>query len=556
VRPGQSLLDAIRAELRALLSKLETYLGQDNNADLQLRVEKLDQASKAGALLQHLDRVITTHGLVEYRTPMATIIDRLESRMFEIAVFGRVSTGKSSLLNYLLEVNYLPVGVTPVTAVPTRITCGLPPQVGIEFADHPPKIVGFSELQEFATEQGNPNNSKHVMRIQVQLCSPRLKDGITFVDTPGLGSLALRGSAETLAYLPRCDLGILLVEASAGLATEDLAVIDALYSTGSGAMVLISKADLFTDAERARLVEYVARQVQHEIQILPPIFPISVVGNSSILCDRWYIEHLQPILETHHQLAARTTDRKIAVLRATVVATLERRLVTFGKSSLNNHPQAEMFLDGFRDVQTVLERALAKSFETEQAISGQTEEILNATRDELARQWRQGSPASANDILVAKLTELLAEPTSRMKDHYDQSRAEALEALNSAERIAAARDPTELPQARGMPPLDPAGLAKKLDIKRPPLVPILPMPVLKCHLDGQLRAQISSELNDFLNFYAKQLRHWLRESVGDLKQKFESAADMYRVELRGWEKPMPEDAGQMAADLERLKSST
>jgi hypothetical protein len=44
-----------------------------------------------------------------------------QAKSFEIALFGRVSSGKSSLLNAVLETNLLPIGVTPVTAVPTRI---------------------------------------------------------------------------------------------------------------------------------------------------------------------------------------------------------------------------------------------------------------------------------------------------------------------------------------------------------------------------------------------------------------------------------------------------
>jgi hypothetical protein len=60
----------------------------------------------------------------------------------------------------------------------------------------------ISQLQEFVAEQLNHGNEKHVTRIVVQLPSSRLREGIAFVDTPGLGSLATRGAAETLAYLP------------------------------------------------------------------------------------------------------------------------------------------------------------------------------------------------------------------------------------------------------------------------------------------------------------------------------------------------------------------
>lgn len=99
-----------------------------------------------------------------------------------------MSSGKSSLLNYL-QANYLPVDVAPVTAVPTRISYGPHPQIRIEFADGPPLSVQFSELWDFATERGNPNNAKHVTRIQIKLPSPKLSEGIIFVDTPGLGTL-------------------------------------------------------------------------------------------------------------------------------------------------------------------------------------------------------------------------------------------------------------------------------------------------------------------------------------------------------------------------------
>ena len=49
-------------------------------------------------------------------------------------------------------------------------------------------------------------------RIVVELPSRGCRDGVVLVDTPGLGSLATSGAAETLAYLPRCDLGVVLID--------------------------------------------------------------------------------------------------------------------------------------------------------------------------------------------------------------------------------------------------------------------------------------------------------------------------------------------------------
>ena len=44
-------------------------------------------------------RIVNIHGFVEFRPTLTMIVDRLEAKSFEIAVFGRVSSGKSLLLN-------------------------------------------------------------------------------------------------------------------------------------------------------------------------------------------------------------------------------------------------------------------------------------------------------------------------------------------------------------------------------------------------------------------------------------------------------------------------
>jgi hypothetical protein len=210
-------LDRIRAELDGLVAKLRTYLGRGAGGDLQQRLQQLGKTSDEIRLLSEIERIVTAHGLVEFRGTLGMLLDRMESAAFEVGVFGRVSSGKSSLLNYILQTDVLPIGVTPVTAIPTRISHGPVAETGIEFAEAQPQIIPLSELPEFATEQKNPGNKKHVTRIFVKLPSDRLAEGVTFVDTPGLGSLAVAGAEETIAYLPRCDLGIVLIDASAVL---------------------------------------------------------------------------------------------------------------------------------------------------------------------------------------------------------------------------------------------------------------------------------------------------------------------------------------------------
>ena len=136
-----------------------------------------------------------------------------------------MSCGKSSFLNYLAGMDALPVGVTPVTAVPTRLAYGDAPLVIVSFAETQSRSIGLEQLREYVSEEGNPGNAKHVTGVLVKLPSPRLREGIVFMDTPGVGSLATGGAAETIAYLPRCDLGLLLIDGASTPNQEDLALL-------------------------------------------------------------------------------------------------------------------------------------------------------------------------------------------------------------------------------------------------------------------------------------------------------------------------------------------
>lgn len=129
----------------------------------------------------------------------------------------------------------------PITTVPARIVHSSALRLTVSCADRKPERIEISRLPEFVSEEFNPGNGKRVTRIVVELPSSRLRDGITPVDTPGLGSLATAGAAETLAYLPRCDLGVVLIDAGSTLTTEDLATLRNLYEAAIPARVLSPK---------------------------------------------------------------------------------------------------------------------------------------------------------------------------------------------------------------------------------------------------------------------------------------------------------------------------
>jgi hypothetical protein len=231
-----------------------------------------------------------------------------------------------SLLNHILGTEVLPVGVTPVTAIPTRVIFGPEPAIDVSFAIGRQERLGIERLPEFVTEQQNKGNDKQVTRIVVEFPSRRLEDGIVFVDTPGLGSLATAGAAETLAYLPRCDLGVLLVDSASTLTEDDVGTIRMLLEVGIPASILLSKADLIEPEDRERAVAYTKEKIRERLGVGLPVIPVSVAPSDAILLDLWFDAEIAPVYARHRELARQSIRRKIGLLRESVASALRMAL--------------------------------------------------------------------------------------------------------------------------------------------------------------------------------------------------------------------------------------
>ena len=530
----EQTLNKIVADLNLILNRLGAYLAQGLDADLQARLQRLEQTKHEVKLLRELERIITAHGLVEFRAMLALLLDRLETNAFEIGVFGRVSSGKSSLLNHLLGGEYLPVGVTPVTAVPTRISFGSQPQTTIQSAESKPQVVELSRLAEFSTEQQNPGNARHVTRIYVQVPAARLREGVTFVDTPGLGSLATSGAEETIAYLPRCDLGIVLVDAGAALAHEDLAIVQALYQSGAAAMVLVSKADLLTPTDRARTMEYIRRQLLSEAKLDLPVNLVSVVGADARLCDDWFEHELRPLLESHQETAAASLKRKIGGLREAVERTLEVRMESARSPMASpSSEQSKQANEELRNAHAILETAQRAGHEIPDEIRSLVESIIEAAAEDIAVAWTKADGKSMNpaNIFSASLSRVVAAQGVKCQDSLVKIRQELAQTLELAHRTSSAtREPEELPKASGLPLVDPVSVCHALVLKRP-LLAIFGKAVLQNYLRRRLRAQLAGGLPDFLDLAGKALHQWYQNKLGELAEAFGADAGIYRAQF-------------------------
>jgi len=527
-------LDKIVAELNAVLNRLKAYLAQGTDADLQARLQRLEQTNDEVKLLGELERIITAHGLVEFRAALVLLLERLESTSFEIGVFGRVSSGKSSLLNHLLEQNVLPVGVTPVTAVPTRIGFGSQPQATIEFAEGKQQTIELSRLAEFSTEQQNPGNAKHVTRIHVLVPAKRLREGVTFVDTPGLGSLATTGAEETVAYLPKCDLGVVLLDAGSALSHEDLGVVQSLYRAGARAIVLISKADLLGLPDRQRMMDYVHQHLLSEVNLDLPVHLVSVIGPEAQLCEEWFENELKVLLESHREATATSLKRKIGLLRETVVDALRVRLdAARGPKTAPKTSDVKQAAEALRSASAILESAEKEG----RTLGYNTRELaasaLQVAATDIASAWLNGANPSSDtaEIFSASLNRFLAQVSAIFVQSVEEVRGRLTATLEQAHGASGSRrgPPEELPKAAGLPIMDSSPLGARLMLRKPRLLSLLGQRALRRFAESKMSGQLADSLSEFFNLAGKRLEQWHNDALAELRNAFDARAGVYHA---------------------------
>jgi GTP-binding protein EngB required for normal cell division len=246
-------------------------------------------------------------GVTEVADLAAETAGRLKTLRLEVAVVGEFKRGKSSLINALIGREVLPVGVLPLTAVPTVLEQGEDGLV-VEFADGRQEQHPLRQVARFVTEEANPGNRLGVARVTVRLHTPLLDAGVRLVDTPGVGSVHEHNTRSTDAYLPSLDAAVLVTSADPPISRAERAFLQRVLGHAVRLFVVLNKADYLAAGDLDRTVAFTEAVVR---QVLPdwpgPVYPLSArpgVGNPDGL--RRFGDELARFL--HEERAAVVTD--------------------------------------------------------------------------------------------------------------------------------------------------------------------------------------------------------------------------------------------------------
>ena len=192
-----------------------------------------------------------------------------------VAVLGRFKAGKSSFLNHFLGRSFLPVGVVPVTSVVTKIRYGVHEEARVHHQDGRDPEVPLDGISRYISEKTNPENTREVVLITVELPELRRFRGLQFVDTPGLDSALSHNTQAALAWLPHAGLALVAVSVDPPLSQRDIDLLKSLYQYTPKVAVLLTKADLLGEQELQEVTEYVRAQLARSFPGTPQVFPYS-----------------------------------------------------------------------------------------------------------------------------------------------------------------------------------------------------------------------------------------------------------------------------------------
>ncbi len=531
-------LSGIVGELTGLIRRFDRYLSEGVGQDLQARLERLEWSGNDTALLKRIEQTVRDRGLVEFRPAIASILDRAEDKSFEIAVFGRVSSGKSSLLNAILETDVLPVGVTPITAVPTRIVHAEQPALTVWFSEMPLKKLDVSHLREFVTEEENPGNAKHVVRLVLTLPAPRLQGGVSFVDTPGLGSLATSGARETLAYLPKCDLGVVLIDAGSTLTADDLQTILTLQEAAVPVNVLLSKADLVGPEDRLRIVRYIREHIATECKLNVNVHPVSVLPTCREMLNDWFANEIVPLYTRAQELRAASLRRKIGALRDSVAASLQARLRRSAQSSTKSRERAKGAETLLRTTTGRIEEARSMysrllQSRASDAARRSVPELSEEAAKRLVHAWKSSSygVVVAGQLIRDSITQFIQVEARKLQSEIvalaNQLGADLRHCASDLEFSDIPADGEFESLVRGAPVFEYP--ASTIVVSRPVAAGLFGKRTTLRRVASKISRQLPSAFYAALESYWSLVGDWANSVIADLGQKFDTYAEGYRA---------------------------
>ena len=226
--------------------------------------------------LETLAAIASEIGATRIADEARALAARVAEGRFYVACVGQFKRGKSTLLDALVGEPILPTGVVPVTAVPTILRYGAERRARVRLADGTWVDIAPETLEQYVSEEHNPENAKGVAAVEVFVASALLASGLCLVDTPGLGSVFLGNTMATREFVPHIDAVLVVIGADPPIAGEELALVEEVAREVRAMLFVLNKADRVTEAERREATAFAVQVLERRLgHAVGPIYEVS-----------------------------------------------------------------------------------------------------------------------------------------------------------------------------------------------------------------------------------------------------------------------------------------
>ena len=346
-----------------------------------------------------------------------------------VVVVGEVKRGKSSLVNALIaQPDLLPVDVLTCTSAPIRVAVShdgpVVPQVTLVRGTEREMILA-TELARWVTVdgvgslQGNTNVGMDEAQdppssAEISVRYPDM-DGITVVDTPGVGGLDKRAVTAALQEARHAGVLLMVCDASTPITAPEMDILRQAHDSVGGVIVAVTKTDKNTRRWRA-IVEDNKRLISSHMGIDVPVVGVSSLRalDAARCIDparRAELERRSGIAQLRSQLRAQLRQPAAMGQRAALqsITTTLTGIAKTVRDDIRLLAESSTAVEQLEAEKTTLERLREESSEFEQRFQRdlavartRVTEGLDKALEEVRHEWTQQINADSLRVLRSK----------------------------------------------------------------------------------------------------------------------------------------------------------
>ena len=228
-----------------------------------------DNIVRFNALLKKITPVLKNHHKESDIEQLSKMMGTVSSDSVSVLVCGEFKRGKSSFINAFLGEELCPTDAGIATSVVSVIKYGRERKVTRLYGDInnlQSEDIPFDAIEKYA--KGTSLEVDNTTMLIIELPSPKLENGLSLIDTPGVGGLDPRHLFLTLYVLPKADVTFFVVDAGEPLSSTELDFYkDKILPYSKSCKIILNKSDLKTKEELEQITIDIKNKISQHCAI-------------------------------------------------------------------------------------------------------------------------------------------------------------------------------------------------------------------------------------------------------------------------------------------------